>query len=71
MIPIMKSEPKHLTIGATSPSRKSNKNSKKKTRKSLEPQEGNRRNHGVEKWEAVWMDGLPRNPRTIYGVPPS
>ena len=45
MIPTNKSEPKHLRIEETRCARKSNENSSKKTRKSLEPQEGNRRNH--------------------------
>jgi hypothetical protein len=44
MIPTMKSEPKHLGIEGTNHAQKSNKNSPKKTQKSLEPQEGNQRN---------------------------
>jgi hypothetical protein len=45
IIPIKKAEPKHLRIEGTIHTRKSNENSLKKTRKSLEPQEGNRCNH--------------------------
>jgi hypothetical protein len=45
MIPTNKSEPKHLIIEGTSRARKSNENSSKKTRKSHELQEGDRRNH--------------------------
>jgi hypothetical protein len=45
MIPTNKSEPKHLKIEGTSRTRKTNKNSSKKTRKSNELQVGNRRNH--------------------------
>jgi hypothetical protein len=40
-----KSKPKHLRIEGTSRARKSNENSSKKTQKSHELQEGNRRNH--------------------------
>jgi hypothetical protein len=45
MIPTNKSEPKHLKIEGTSHTQKSNENSSKKTLKSHELQEGNRRNH--------------------------
>jgi hypothetical protein len=45
MIPTNKSEPKHLRIEGTSRARKTNKNSSKKTRKSIKLQAGNRRNH--------------------------
>jgi hypothetical protein len=45
MIPTNKSESKHLRIEGTNRTRKSNENSLKKTRKSHELQEGNRRNH--------------------------
>jgi hypothetical protein len=45
MIPTNKSEPKHLRIEGTSRTQKSNKNSSKKTQKSHELQDGNRRNH--------------------------
>jgi hypothetical protein len=45
MIPTKKSKPKHLRIERTRHIQKSNKNSSKKTRKSHELQQGNRRNH--------------------------
>jgi hypothetical protein len=45
MIPTNKSEAKHLRIEGTSHARKSNENSSKKTRKSHELQERDRRNH--------------------------
>jgi hypothetical protein len=45
MIPTNKSKPKHLRIEGTSHARKSNENSSKKTRKTHELQEGDRRNH--------------------------
>jgi hypothetical protein len=45
MMPTNKSKPKHLRIEGTSRARKSNENSSKKTQKSHELQEGNRRNH--------------------------
>jgi hypothetical protein len=44
MIPTNKSEPKHLRIEETTRTRKTDKNSLKKTRKSNELQTGNRRN---------------------------
>jgi hypothetical protein len=47
MIPTNKSEPKHLKIEGTSHAQKSNENSSKKTRKSHELQEGNRRKHDI------------------------
>jgi hypothetical protein len=45
MIPLRKSEPKHLRIEGTRHARKSNENSPKTTRKSHELQERIRRNH--------------------------
>jgi hypothetical protein len=45
MIPTNKSEPKCLRIEGISHTRKSNENSLKKTQKSHELQEGDRRNH--------------------------
>jgi hypothetical protein len=45
MIPTNKNEPKYLRIEETSHTRKSYENSSKKTQKSHELQEGNRRNH--------------------------
>jgi hypothetical protein len=45
MIPTNKSRPKHLRMEGTSRAQKSNKKSLKKTRKSHELQDGNRRNH--------------------------
>jgi hypothetical protein len=45
MIPIKKSELKHLRIKGTSRARKTDENSSKKTRKSNELQTGNRRNN--------------------------
>jgi hypothetical protein len=45
LIPTNKFEPKHLRIKGTSRTRKTDKNSSKKTRKSNELQTGNRRNH--------------------------
>jgi DUF4097 and DUF4098 domain-containing protein YvlB len=45
MIPSNKSEPKHLKVEGARRARKSNKNSLKKTRKSHELQEGDRRNN--------------------------
>jgi hypothetical protein len=45
MIPTNKFEPKHLRINGTSHTRKIDKNSSKKTRKSNELQTGNQRDH--------------------------
>jgi hypothetical protein len=45
MIPTNKSELKHLRIEGTSRARKSNENNSKKTQKSHELQEDDRRNH--------------------------
>jgi hypothetical protein len=45
MIPTNKSEPRHLIIEGTRHAQKSNENNSKKTRKSHESQEGDRRNH--------------------------
>jgi hypothetical protein len=45
MIPTNKSKPKHLISEGTSHAQNSNENSSKKTRKSHELQEGDRRNH--------------------------
>jgi hypothetical protein len=45
VIPTNKSEPKHLRIEGTSCTRKTDKNSSKKTRKSNKLQAGNRHNH--------------------------
>jgi hypothetical protein len=45
MIRTKKSEPKHLGIEGTSRAETSNETSLKKTQKTLEPEEGNRRNY--------------------------
>jgi hypothetical protein len=45
MIPINKSEPKHLRIKGTSHARKTDENNSEKTRKSNKLQAGNRHNH--------------------------
>ena len=64
MIPTNKSEPKHLKIEGTSRARKSNENSKKKTRKSHKLQEGNRRNH--ESFHTLGGQILYKTVKKIY-----
>jgi hypothetical protein len=72
MIPNNKSEPIHLRIEGASHTRKINENGSKKTRKSNELQEGNRRNHesihslgGLFKWRknlTLWSMEMRSSP---------
>ena len=64
MIPTNKSEPKHLRIKGTRHARKCNENSSKMTRKSQEPQKGNRHNH--ESFHTLGGQILYKTVKKIY-----
>jgi hypothetical protein len=59
MIPTNKFEPKYLRIEGTSCAQKNDENSSKKTRKSNDPQAGNRHGFGVGSVEALGRITLP------------
>jgi hypothetical protein len=72
MIPTNKSEPKHLGIEGTRRARKSNENSSKKTQKSHELQEGDRRklrshhvSAGIEASRHAWILSPPVEPPVL------